>query len=74
MTPAAAIESGSTIRSSQRITSKPSTATPACTTAIASAVGTSGGRTSASATAIAWIPNPAVSAWAANQYVEAITR
>ena len=62
-----ATESGSTMRSSQRITSKPRAATPAWTTAIASAVGTSDGRTSASATAIACTPNAAVSAWAANQ-------
>ena len=42
------------------MTSKPSAASAAWTAAMASAVGTSGGRTPPMASTIAWIPNAAV--------------
>ena len=67
-------EIGSTTRSSQRMTSKPSTASVAWNSATPSAIGTSGGLPAPIATTTAWIAYAAASACAANQYVAAITR
>src|SRR4029079_10263027 len=62
-------EIGSTTRRSQRMTSKPSTASVAWKSATPNATGTSGGLPAPIATTTAWIAYPAASARAAKQDV-----
>ena len=69
-----ASDTGSTTRSTQRITSNPSTASTAWKTARQSAIGTRRRCVPVIASTSAWMPSAPVSAWAANQYVAATTR